>query len=46
MENIRVLNFLEDDEIVFHLAAITQCEQGGGGHIWDSSLWELGKIYR
>jgi hypothetical protein len=36
-ENIRVLNFLENDEIAFHLAAMTQCEQGGEGHIWDSS---------
>ncbi len=37
MENIRVLNFWENDEIVFHLAAMTQCEQGGEGHIWDSA---------
>jgi hypothetical protein len=36
-ENVRVLNFLENNEIVFHLAAMTQCEQGGEGHIWDSS---------
>jgi hypothetical protein len=27
-ENVRVLNFLENDEIVFHLAAMSQCEQG------------------
>ncbi len=37
MENVRVLNFLENDEIVFYLAAMTQCEQGGEGHIWDSA---------
>jgi hypothetical protein len=26
--NVRVINFLENDEIVFYLAAMTQCEQG------------------
>ncbi len=25
--------FLENDKIVFHLAAMSQCEQGGKGHI-------------
>ncbi len=45
MENVRVLNILENDEIVFHFAAMTQCEQGGGGQIWDWSSWGLGKIY-
>ncbi len=44
-ENVLVLYFLENDEIVFHLMAMTQCEQGGEGHIWDSSSWGLGKIY-
>jgi hypothetical protein len=29
--------FLENDEIVFYLAAMSQCEQGGEGHIWDSA---------
>jgi hypothetical protein len=29
--------FLENDEIVFHLAVMSQCEQGGEGHIWDSA---------
>ncbi len=29
--------FLENDEIVFHLGAMSQCEQGGEGHIWDSA---------
>jgi hypothetical protein len=29
--------FLENDEIVFHLAAMSQCEQEGEGHIWDSA---------
>ncbi len=28
--------FCENDEIVFHLAAMSQCEQGGEGHIYDS----------
>jgi hypothetical protein len=28
--------FLEKDEIVFHLAAISQCEMSEG-HIWDSA---------
>jgi hypothetical protein len=37
MESVRQHNFLENDEIVFHLAGMTQCEQGGEGHIWDSS---------
>jgi hypothetical protein len=23
--------------MVFHLAAISQCEEGGEGHIWDST---------
>ncbi len=36
-ENVQVLNFFENNEIVFYLAAMTQCEQGGEGHIWDSS---------
>jgi hypothetical protein len=31
------LNFLENDDIVFHLAVMSQCEQGGEGHIWDSA---------
>jgi hypothetical protein len=26
-------NFFGDDEIVFHLAAMSQCEQGDEGHI-------------
>jgi hypothetical protein len=30
-------SFLEKDEMVFHLAAISQCEEGGEGHIWDST---------
>jgi hypothetical protein len=30
-------SFLEKNEIVFHLAAISQCEGGGEGHIWDST---------
>jgi hypothetical protein len=25
--------FLENDEVAFHLAAMSQCEQGGEGHI-------------
>jgi hypothetical protein len=29
--------FLEKDEIVFHLAAMSQSEQGGEGPIWDSA---------
>ncbi len=29
--------FLENDEIVFHLAVMSQCEKGGEGHIWDSA---------
>ncbi len=29
--------FLVNDEIVFHLTAMSQCEQGGEGHIWDSA---------
>jgi hypothetical protein len=45
MENVQILNILENDEIVFHLVAMTQCEQGGEGHRWDSSSWGLGKIY-
>ncbi len=36
-ENVLVHNFLENDEIVFHLEAMSQCEQGGEGHIWDSA---------
>ncbi len=36
-ENVRVLNFLENDEIEFHLAVMSQFEQGGEGHIWDSA---------
>jgi hypothetical protein len=31
------VKFLEYDEIVFHLAATSQCEQGGEGYIWDSA---------
>jgi hypothetical protein len=37
MENVRVLNFVENDEIVFHLAAMSQCEQGSEGHTGDSA---------
>ncbi len=29
--------FLENDEIIFHLAAMSQCEQEGEGHIWDTA---------
>ncbi len=29
--------FLENDEIFFHLAVMSQCEQGGEGQIWDSA---------
>jgi hypothetical protein len=29
--------FLENDEIVFHLAVMTQCEQGGEVRIWGSA---------
>jgi hypothetical protein len=29
--------FLKDDEIVFHLAAMSQCEQRSEGHIWNSA---------
>ncbi len=29
--------FSEYDEIIFHLAAMSQSEQGGKGHIWDSA---------
>jgi hypothetical protein len=31
------IHFLENDEIVFHLAAMSQCKQGGEGHIWNSA---------
>ncbi len=27
--------FWENNEIVFHLVAMSQCEQGGEGRIWD-----------
>jgi hypothetical protein len=37
MENIRVPHFFEDDEIVFHLAAMSQCGQRGEGHLKDSA---------
>ncbi len=37
MENVQELNFLENDEIVFHLAAMSQFEQGGEDHIRDSA---------
>jgi hypothetical protein len=30
-------SFLEKDEIVFHLAAMSQCAEGGEGHICDSA---------
>ncbi len=32
-----IIQFLKNDEIVFHLAAMNQCEKGGEGHILDSA---------
>ncbi len=29
--------FLENDEIVFHLVTVSHCKQRGEGHIWDSA---------
>jgi hypothetical protein len=31
------IQFSENDEIIFHLAAMSQCEQGGEGLIWNSA---------
>ncbi len=36
-ENVWVLNFLENGEIIFHLEAMCQCKQGGEGHLRDSA---------
>jgi hypothetical protein len=41
MENVRVLNFLENDEIVFHLAAMSQCEQEGLRVIYGTQLKQI-----
>jgi hypothetical protein len=38
------LNFLENDDIVFNLAAMSQCEQGGEGHIWNSAYADYVKF--
>ncbi len=44
MENVRVLSLLENDEIVFPLAAMSQSEQGGECHIWDSAYADMVKF--
>jgi hypothetical protein len=28
---------MENDEIIFHLVVMSQFEQGGEGHVWDSA---------
>jgi hypothetical protein len=32
-----IITFLENDNIVFHFATMSQCEKGGEVQIWDSA---------
>ncbi len=33
--------FVENDENLFHLAVMSQCEPGGDGHIFGNKLWHI-----